>query len=817
VGALQTELARREGTVVVKKIYAGKTQSQALLVSLVLSCSGVVLAQSPAEQSDATQSDAAPSAQATPVAAGAPLQEVVVTATRREENQMTVPISLSAVTVGQIDTLGLRTLEDITRLAPGIQFNEGNGKIVIRGINGNSIGAGPVGIYIDDTPIQVRTFGTATANAVQHLFDISRVEILRGPQGTLFGAGSEGGTVRYILGQPNTDIWNSYGRAELNDMQYGTMGGEAGVAIGGPIVQDEIGFRFSAWDSRTPGYVDRVSTAPPYNTLDANANWTNTSLFRAALTFKPMANLTITPSMLYQGAYTNNTGSSFVVALSDPSEGVFKNESPTKEFNWDQFYLPALRVDYNAGFADLIYNGSYFNRGQYGNNDYTTFFAGLFGIASPTGPEFGTFPNYDAHTDAVNRQSNVTQELRLQSANPEARISWTAGLFYAHLTQNNREHTHDPEYYQFFSQVIGLPGGFGPLIPGTDFSYYGTANSLDVQGALFAQLDFHITHGLTFTLGERFSRFLLNYQIAYNGPYNGGPTGGYGSANENVVTPLYTLQWQANPNNMFYGTVSKGFRPGGVADPYPADLCAASLAALGYTGTPPGAFKPDYVWNYEVGAKNTLAGGRVQMSTSIYRIDWYQIQTALGLPSCGFTLDTNVGTARSEGFDYQANFAVLPKLTLGLTVGRTNAFYSESVYGAPRHGVRPLLTANGDTIGGPPWTVGATIDWRFPLFSHDGYFSGYYSYFEKNSGTTPGQDPATGSYNPQSVYPDPPTSRYASARLGMFIKDFDVSLFVNNLTNDQTLLSYSAAVGTPFYEATVSPPRIFGVTLIYHH
>src|SRR5215831_4728617 len=787
---------------IAKRGSAGHFELPAALVGVVLSVSsGSSLAQSAASDVPAV------------------LQEVIVTATRREEEQSRVPISLSVFTEQQIDRQGFRTLDDIARITPGVQFDAATGNIIIRGIDATSLGAGAVGIYIDDTPIQSRTFGTDPTNAVQHLFDIERVEILRGPQGTLFGAGAESGAVRYITPQPSLDQFKAYARGEVNTVNHGGIGGEAGFAIGGPLIQDELGFRISAWHGHAAGYVDRVNPIPegfPSSLDPKNSNWMDTNIARAALTIKPTPELLITPSLLYQSSYTA-ASSSFLVGLSDPSNGVFNNNQPSPDYRWDQYFLPSLHITYNAGFADLIYNGSYFDRGQYGNNDYTNFFSDLFGLSTPTGPDFGPLPNYYAHTDVVNTQRNVTQELRLQSSDPKARISWVGGLFWGRMSQNNRELTHDPLYDQFFSEVIGLPGGFGPVVP-PDFSYQGWDTGIDKQTAVFAQLDFHITDKLTLTLGGRFSHFDLNFNVTQNGPYAGGPPPiiAQGHTTENASTPKFGLSYQANDRNLFYVSASKGFRPGGVADPLPYEACSPDLNNLGYTSVP-GSFKSDSVWSYEIGSKNSLADGRVRLAASLYEIDWSNIQTAIYLPSCGYTLDTNLGKARSKGFDFQGDFVVARGLTLGLMVGRTDATYSQTINGPPLpDGTLPVIAAEGNTLGAPPWTVTATFDWNFKAFQHDAYLRSDYAYIHKNTQLLPAQDPITTSYDPATY--GVPTSRYVTARAGMVLDRFDVSLFANNLTNESVLLTRShGAVGSPMFQGTVYPPRTVGLTVVYRY
>src|SRR5256886_2478533 len=186
-----------------------------------------------------------------------PLQEITVTATRREESLSKVPISVTALTQESLDNRGVKDFSEVARFTPGVNFdNSGTNNISIRGISGSG-GAGTTGIYLDDTPIQMRALAFNPDEALPKSFDIERVEVLRGPQGTLFGAGSEGGTVRYITPQPSLTKTSTYGRSEFSSTQYGDPSYEAGAAIGGPPVQGALGARFARSYPPDAGWVHR--------------------------------------------------------------------------------------------------------------------------------------------------------------------------------------------------------------------------------------------------------------------------------------------------------------------------------------------------------------------------------------------------------------------------------------------------------------------------------------------------------------------------------------------------------------------------------
>src|ERR1700681_967420 len=240
--------------------------------------------------------DAAASADAT---SSAEMTEITVTATGGEESLSKVPISVSAFSQETMDQKGVKDITDLVRYTPGVSIDQtGTNAISIRGIS-SSGGAGTTGIYIDDTPIQMRSVGFNPDDTLPKTFDLDRVEVLRGPQGTLFGAGSEGGTVRYILTQPSVTKASTYARSELSFTQYGEPSYEAGIAHGGPIIDGVLGFRASAWYRKDGGWIDRVDPTTRA-VVDKNANTDESLVLRLAALWQPVSSLQIAPSFYYQ-------------------------------------------------------------------------------------------------------------------------------------------------------------------------------------------------------------------------------------------------------------------------------------------------------------------------------------------------------------------------------------------------------------------------------------------------------------------------------------------------------------------------------------
>src|ERR1700722_17373987 len=367
------------------------------------------------------------------------LQEIVVTATRRAEEINKVPLNITAYTPEVMDDQGVRQIDDLARLTPDLQFTHTSGaagnnssNIAIRGVF-SDVGAATTGVYIDDTPIQMRNVGYWNANAFPQIFDLERVEVLRGPQGTLFGAGAEGGAVRFITPEPGLDKYSGYVRSGLAETVGGDPSYEFRGPLRGPLIDDKVGIRVSAWGRNDGGYVNRVSPDTGA-TVDSKSNSQDSVVGRAALAAKPIDNLKITASLLYQDVAAHDRDQ-YWSTLSNPSSQDFNQGSRVRQPTRDSFYLPALKVQYDLDKVSFISNTSYFYHKDYADLDYTTYFAGIF-----NGDPLQYLPG-DAPSQAYiyNRQNAFTEEARLQSNDKDALIDWTAGVFYSDSTQNDAD------------------------------------------------------------------------------------------------------------------------------------------------------------------------------------------------------------------------------------------------------------------------------------------------------------------------------------------------------------------------------------------
>lgn len=816
---------------------------------------------------------------------GDQLAEVIVTATRQREEISRVPVSVQAITREQMDNAGVKEFQDVIRLSPGLTFNTafaGGSNIAIRGIGSNA-GSATTGIYIDDVPIQVRNLGYSATSIFPRIFDLDRIEVLRGPQGTLFGSGSEGGTVRFILPEPSLTTFDATTRAEFANTKGGTPSYELGAAAGGPIVDNIVGFRASAYYRHDGGYIDRV-TAPSIDIIDPtgslygpsaklnitgtaypHTNYENSQTYRLALKIAPTDTVSITPSYLYQEQRQHDVVDAFWLSGSNPNADRFAaplfsqisgflNATGAPDFNAgkSQLSLPSVEFKWQPAGVALYSTTSYMTTRKYQFVDSTVNY-----LQSYNGTVYPS-PGYKAPDRNVDQSQIFTQELRIQSDIPDSRLSWLVGAFYSHAKQYSQEDIH-PNFFDTIPSYFGIPNldngpPFGPgstnfqniwgspLLPNST-SYYAAFTSIDKQSAAFAQISFKPIEKLTLTAGVRVSKNSFNFAATFAGPENNlnspfgspcpagqtcifnDPNGywapqfavGSEGTSETAVTPKYTVSYQADPSNLYYATISKGFRPGGGELPLPS-VCDAQLIKMGYVGpdgkaAAPLTYKSDNVWNYEVGSKNQVFDNKLSIDANAYVIKWTNVQTQINVPVCGYSFTDNFGSATSKGMDLAVQLRLVESLTLGL-----NASYNQAEFDKPIESGTIVIFRKGETLpqAGAPWTTTLLADYRQDAFGHTFYVHADYS-FSSRSRPTSTEEPGTVNYQPL-LKPDPKIHQ-VDLRLGTNIGRLDASLFVNNLFDSTPLLAFgqpqdingigSAAVWT----ASTLRPRTLGITL----
>jgi len=790
----------------------------------------------------AASSDASASAAGGATAIG----EIVVTATRKEENLSKVPVSVSAFTAARMDTLNIKSFADIAKFTPGVSFNADTHDISIRGID-STAGSSTTGIYIDDTPIQARNLGLNANNTLPAVFDLQRVEVLRGPQGTLFGAGSEGGTIRYITSQPSLTTYSGMAHTELAFTQDGGPSYEGGVAVGGPVVPDKLGFRISGWIRRDGGYVDSVN----YQTLattDKNANRVDTYVLRAAVTWAPTDNLKLTPSINYQRREQHDQDE-YWTSISNPGAGVYLNGTPDRMADPDRFYMPTLKVEWNLGPVTFISNTAYYDRlervngysGTLYNLSYFQHFlqpdaltdpqgvacgaaCGLsYPLLTATGPNVPGLPNYLATNLITNAQQNFTQEFRVQSNDSHSRLQWTAGFFYSFNRQQSNEQIFDPELPQLTAllwpfdaayngnqldanQTLINAWGEALLLNGVD--YDNNTRSRDRQEALFADATYSITEQLKLNIGLRYAWTSFRFINSNDGPQdlldNGGvPAIVTGNKSEQPFTPKFSLSYQVTSDDMVYATASKGYRIGGATPPLPVVACGPGF---------PDSYNSDSVWDYEVGTKDRFLERKLQVSASAYYINWSNIQQAFYVPSCGIQFTTNAGNAVSKGFDFEGQWQVVHALEIDASAGYTDARFTNTALDASGD----VLSYKGDALDADvgPWTLTVGVQYNFTVAAQDGFIRFDDQFNSKRTTPIPNEDPRTAFYD-AGLRPNPAVNQ-VSGRVGLSVQRWDFAVFANNLFNAHPQLNLQHEdAQTLLYEAETLRPRTVGMSANY--
>lgn len=748
-----------------------------------------------------------------PAAPATAVGEIVVTATRQAQSITKIPETVTALTSKMLQVRGLDSMGDIVRVTPGVELNP-NGfgtqaDINIRGIS-SFVGMATTGVYINDTPIQTRVVGYSSTNTYPLVFDLERVEVLFGPQGTLFGAGSEGGTVRFITPAPGLERYSVYAKGDLSGTRYsGTASYDGGVAVGGPIVRDWVGFRASFWAQHQSGWVDRVNANPEiaHPTVYNDVNSQDAEVASLAVGIQAAPNLTITPSVFWQNRWLNDIGT-FWEDLSDPAAGRFISGQPLGQPDHDEFVLPALNIVWHVGGLTITSNTSMFQRNDKARLDYSTLVPAIFaGVNFIPGS-----PGYASYAQMINKQTVYAEELRAQSA-PSDRLNWVAGLFLSQSKQKSYEAIVDPNFGDVTEYAYGLTveEALGlPLINNT-YSLIAGGFGEDKQAAVFGEANYQIIKQLKLTAGLRVAAASFTGASAGTGPFVGDTiVQPRSTINETPVTPRFSLTWTPDDRDLLYFTAAKGYRIGGTNAPL-STFC--DIAAQGYSSVPVD-YASDSVWSYEVGAKSQRFNGRLQAQVSAFHINWSNIQQLVYVSNCGQQFVDNLGAATSNGVSLQLTAAPVSGLVIDATVAYTHATYTQTVNKNPGNAAN-VVTA-GDHLDTQPWglTIGATYSHH--LFARTtGYLRLDYEY-HSGSDITPILDPANGGYDP-SALPTPQTT-YAALRAGAQFDGIDLSLFVDNVFSATPLITrYSEVLGNPVHRDFTLRPLTIGVTAAYRY
>jgi iron complex outermembrane recepter protein len=752
------------------------------------------------------------------------LQPVIVTATRRAEPINRVPISIQALSGKTIKDLDIQTFSDLVTHVPGVTLLPTTvgttTNVAIRGIYSAS-NAPTTEVYVDDTPISVRVLGGAGPQGSPYpdVFDLDRIEVLRGPQGTLFGSSAMGGVIRYITPQPDLFSASGFAKSDLEYTQNGEPSYDVGAAYGAPVSSGVAAFRVSLWERSAGGWINDVD---PYSglTRSQDGNSSASYVVRPAFTVAPVAGLTITAAMFLQRINQQNPDAYWVTLVPQSDQGS-RVSGFIPQPSYDDLNVPSLSITYD--FHDMTFqsNSSYVDRTFHDIDDETRNLEGDY-AGMPLIPGLESF-----FSTELNIESNRVwqQEFRLSSANPDSRVSWIAGLYYRNaLAHDEQLITPDLNPITEFIagetslQYTGIPDYY---VNGIALNSYTNFFTRDVSEAIYGSATVGIIGALKANVGVRAEHSIVDdQQEAVAGPF-----GGVAYSNSllpdqigNPITPRFGLTYQLNSNDMVYASAAKGYRSGGGNAPDSIDnpLCVPSVEALGLNAVPL-SFNSDSLWSYEVGTKDSMLERRLAFQLSAYDIIWNDIQTEVSLPSCSEGFTANRGKAFSRGVDLQVQALVGEHLQLNFSAGYDDAYYPSSEYGAPKHGVAPLLVAAGEKLADVvPWSLDANADYSRSI---DRLWSGAESYlrldYARLSGM-PSLDPNVAGYDPLvGPFQDQGYSML-NLRVGVMRNGLDLSFYVENATNADPLLRYAhSPASSPLFTAVAIRPRTIGVGAAY--
>ena len=733
-------------------------------------------------------------------AVSAQTPEIIVTAEKRDQRAADIPMSLNVVTAADIETRGARDFLDVLLSIPGVSYSateSGLTRYSIRGVS-TSAASPTVGIYLDD--ISLLTIGTSFSGAADPmLVDLDRIEVLKGPQGTLYGGSALGGAIKYVTRRPQLDRFEVTANAGIASVAYGGLSYNADSFANFPLVGGVLALRLGAGYRYDAGFVDNVAngevqvwprsaTSPPaayqpvtYPSQSSfvrdNYNQRNTTTGRISLLYRPEESLKVTPTATVQRSDHGNPDEFFTNLSGFEDTNRFRQ--PTR----DDLGVFSLEVTQSVGAVELTSLSGYLERRLELDRDFSLFIAEL---APPL------LPN-DSYNVSVTKTGTISQELRVASVDPHARLKWTLGAFYSHQ--------HDD-----FNQFIHTLGAGAYYGTGTDIIYSGDQLTHTSQAAVFGDMTYMFARHWNLSAGVRWFNIRQRIDAVFDGVFNGGHTEVDGKRSTDAgATPKVALSYQPDERHLLYTSASKGFRPGGpnrfdINSP----LCAPDLARLGLTRAP-SDYDPDSLWTYELGSKNQFPGG--VLDAAVFYTDWKNIQQQVTLMSCAFPFTGNVGAATVKGAELSAQSDVIARTSVGGNVTYTRSRITQSAPGVSAQVGQELL----DT---PRWMANAHIELHFlQTAGWNGTARGEYQYHGANLRQFESLAAVTYADGTLGQIPDATQVQAAyhvvNASVDLASGPTHYRLYVDNLTDAAPYLDFRRAPG--FSAATTLRPRTVGV------
>lgn len=720
-----------------------------------------------------------------PTWAAEPVDTVVVTASKRKEDVRTVPLAVSVLGGEALEDQHIVDLADLSRAIPNLSFSGGQSgggsglaNIQLRGISSQA-GSATVGVYMDDVSMTTRNL-YSVGSAEPKFFDIDRIEVLRGPQGTLYGASSMGGTIKFVTNQPNANQRETNFNAELSSTEHGGINSLVSAVFNAPLVAGELGLRLGVQAGHTSGYIDQVSQTDGH-VIAKGINASDDLVMRLAAKWTPNARWTVSPSLFYQRVKSDG------MDVSRQNWGVNQTDQLLREPGKDSILVPSLTLGYDLGKADVTSVTSLYRRqfdrtqdGQAANSAYI----GPWLIGEPAGLKApaGLGDAVAALPSAVilnNDVRQISQELRIASKGYDGTGSpmvWLAGVYYAHLktrvTDNEPVYGINATFAKYHVSPADdsiLSGAYPNDFPG-DNAYFSERRYDETQTALFGEVSYYVSPVLRLTAGARQIRAKETLDRDGDFFFAGGPQHSSFTGDYKKLTPKFAVSWDMDKNNTLFASATQGFRLGGANRPIPMSICGNDLKSLGIN-TQPQTFDSDSLWSYEVGNKSRWLEGKLTFNGSLFYVKWKNIQQDVVLP-CTFDFEGNFGEATSYGAEVEARYKATSNFTVSVFGGYTHAALDQDVSALGAKSGDPL-------IGVPTWNSAISGEYRIPTTrGYNGFVRGAVRWVGSSHG----------SIDPTNVDYSRPAYHIVDASIGATFGTWDVSLFAKNLLNDKTII-----------------------------
>lgn len=803
--------------------------------ALLIGTSLVALASPAVAQTQ--QEDTAQAANPQP-ATSAPSQEptedaIIVTATKHASRVQDVPFSINAQTEGDIQRANAQTLEDISRNVASLtvqNLGPGQSQVSVRGVSaGQIIRDQPgvkeqVGIYLDESVVSLSLFTPDF-----DLVDLNRIETLRGPQGTLFGSGSVGGTIRYITNQPKLGVTEGLAEANINLLKGGDIGYGMKGAVNLPL-GPTAALRVVAYGTRFGGFIDSVGPYSKKNVNDGSRIGT-----RVSLLFQPIPELKITPRFVYQEAKADgfNREDHYILfdnqftSLGGTDLGKRKQYLRFPEEFRDKTLLGDLVASYDFGPAELTSVTSYLKRNILVSRDASALTGSVFVSFAGAAAGAAGGAALDSNLRDTTKLKQFTQELRLAST-ASGPFTWVFGGFYSHVDRKYTQRLPTPGsdvFGQIFLDAIGGPpiaalrNGFP-----ADSPYNADLPYIIKQSALFGEGSYRFGQ-FKLTAGARYYNFKEKRDFISGGVFSDGNTNLGDKTKSNGVSPRVILSYEPNRNFSLNVQAAKGFRLGGINDPLNVPLCTpADLAIFGGKG----AYDDETLWNYEAGVKYSKRG--ITFNSAVFHNAIRDLQVTQTAGSCSSRVVFNVPKAHSTGVEAEFSAHPIPGLDLSLAGNVQSAKFDSTV-----------LTGAGAVLGGirkgnrlptvPKFQIAGTVTYGQRFTSDSEWtITGSVQHIGNRIAEPADQEPGSGLVN--LLYYDPVTGAYGgvdgnlgSLKLPSYTlanlsggvhwdNGLEVIGYVNNLFDTNPKLSLDRERGLRArFGYNIGQPRTIGLTI----